>query len=108
MNKSNIENKKEVLNLKDQYAHMYNTILSQIKDYSINLKKIYEEKLKQLNSKEKTNTNNINLENQKKINELSEMVESLKLENENLLNEQKNNLSNISKINNEKEKLQKK
>ena len=66
MNKSNIENKKEVLNLKEQYAHMYNTILSQIKDYSINLKKIYEEKIKQLNSKEKTNTNNINLENQKK------------------------------------------
>jgi hypothetical protein len=107
MNKSNSENKDEVLNLKKQYSNMYNTILSKIQEYSINLKNIYEEKIKELNNKEKMNLNAKYSENNRKIEELSEIIDNLKSENNNLLNDQKNNLANIAKITKEKEVLQK-
>ena len=53
------------------------------------------------------NISSKNLENNKKIGELTEIVENLKLENNNLLNEKKNNLEKILTISKEKEKLQK-
>ena len=57
LNKTNLQNKSEVLNLKEQYENMYNTILTKIKEYSINLKKLYDQKLKELDNKEKLNQN---------------------------------------------------
>jgi len=101
LNITNLENKKEVLNLQEQYMNMYKNVISQIQDYSINLQNIYDQKIKQLDNKGEKQIDD------KKIVELNEIIEKLKSENNNLLNEQKNNSLNLTKFEKEKEKLQK-
>ena len=101
LNISNLENKKEVLNLQEQYMNISKSVISQIQDYSTNLQNIYEQKIQKLDNKEEKQIEN------KKIVELNEIIEKLKSENNDLLNEQKNNSLNLTKFTQEKEKLQK-